>query len=283
MLADYAICRSQAGAAHRIAHHRPNVFTQRRERQTNTAADFADSASAHFTGIGLASTNNFSCSGNRLREQAAYLVLASVGTLLTAFGIGGRAGIAAGPYYLPHTTFAAAAFFLLADLIARRRGALRPAVPGAVARGLGPGRALLRHRGAAMAGLPPLSGFGGQVHAAAGGFGALGPALGDGSGAGRRPSPGGSPWRGRSLLFYRRRRRSRASAVPPGVWDLVPMLGLLLLVLGITLWAGPIAKAADSVADRLPASFALHPGRARRRRRLMTRLLPHPVLSVLWP
>ena len=51
-------------------------------------------------------------------------MVASVGSLLTAFGLDSAAGIAAGLYYLPHSTFAAAALFLLADLIARRRGDL---------------------------------------------------------------------------------------------------------------------------------------------------------------
>jgi multicomponent K+:H+ antiporter subunit D len=58
----------------------------------------------------------------RLTDQAAYLVIASVGTLLIAFGLGGREAIAAGLYYLPHSTFAAAALFLLTDRIAQGAG-----------------------------------------------------------------------------------------------------------------------------------------------------------------
>jgi multicomponent K+:H+ antiporter subunit D len=57
----------------------------------------------------------------QLREQIAYLVVASVGTLLTAFSLGSVAGIAAGLYYLPHSVFSAAAFFLLADRIVHSR------------------------------------------------------------------------------------------------------------------------------------------------------------------
>jgi multicomponent K+:H+ antiporter subunit D len=49
-------------------------------------------------------------------------VVASVGTLLTAFSLGSVAGIAAGLYYLPHSVFSAAAFFLLADRIVRHTG-----------------------------------------------------------------------------------------------------------------------------------------------------------------
>jgi multicomponent K+:H+ antiporter subunit D len=96
----------------------------------------------------------------RLAQQAAYLVVVSAGTLLTALGVGGSAAIAAGLYYLAHTTFAAAALFLLTDIIGRARGGLRdhlvpgPALPQAQILG---GLYLLI--AVAVAGLPPLSGF----------------------------------------------------------------------------------------------------------------------------
>ncbi|MGD2021188.1 MAG: monovalent cation/H+ antiporter subunit D, partial [Thiohalocapsa sp.] len=95
-----------------------------------------------------------------LRRQTAYLVVLSIGTLLTAFALGSRQGIAAGLYYLPHSTFAAAALFLLADIIARGRGDLGdrldpgPAVPAAALVG-----ALFFVLAVLIAGLPPLSGF----------------------------------------------------------------------------------------------------------------------------
>ncbi len=99
-------------------------------------------------------------SARGLRRQTAYLVVLSVGTLLTAFALGTQAGIAAGLYYLPHSTFAAAALFLLADVIARGRGALRdrldpgPVVPAAPLVG-----GLFFLLAVLIAGLPPLSGF----------------------------------------------------------------------------------------------------------------------------
>jgi len=94
-----------------------------------------------------------------LGRLAAWLVVASVGTLLTAFTLGAP-GIAAGLYYLPHGTFATATLFLLADAIGRRR-------PVNADR-LTPGPDLPRHAlwgglffvaTIAAAGLPPLSGF----------------------------------------------------------------------------------------------------------------------------
>ncbi|ALP52824.1 cation:proton antiporter [Candidatus Tenderia electrophaga] len=95
-----------------------------------------------------------------LRQQIAYLVVASVGSLLTAFALGSTAGIAAGLYYLPHATFAAAAFFLLADTLACRRGKYDdrfvPEVALADRKILG---SLFFVVAVLMAGLPPLSGF----------------------------------------------------------------------------------------------------------------------------
>jgi multicomponent K+:H+ antiporter subunit D len=100
----------------------------------------------------------------RLAEQAAYLVVASAGTLLTAFGIGGATAIAAGLYYLLHTTLAAAALFILADVIGRARGAIGdrlapgPEMPRAELLG-----GLFLLTALVVTGMPPLSGFFGKL------------------------------------------------------------------------------------------------------------------------
>ncbi len=189
---------------------------------------------------------------DRLRHQVAYLVLASAGTLLAAFGLGGADGIAAGLYYLPHSTFAAAALFLLADLIARRRGSLDdrldpgPAVPGALTLG-----GLFFVAAVAVVGLPPLSGFLGKVMIlqAALDHPALAWVLGLVLGGGLLGLIALA--RSGSLLFYRPEVEPEAGGLPPGPRDLAPTLGLLLLVLGLTLWAGPLSEAARDVADQL--------------------------------
>ena len=97
---------------------------------------------------------------DRLRRQIAYLVVASVGHPADRLRPGHAAGIAAGLYYLPHSTFAAAALFLLADLIApppRRPG--RPLDPARSSGAMGSRGACLLCRAVAVGGLPPLSGF----------------------------------------------------------------------------------------------------------------------------
>jgi multicomponent K+:H+ antiporter subunit D len=99
----------------------------------------------------------------RLVQQAAYLVVVSAGTLLTAFGLGGAEAFAAGLYYLAHTTFAAAALFLMADLLTRLRGDRKdelragPKLPNGELLG-----GIFLVIALAVGGMPPLSGFFGK-------------------------------------------------------------------------------------------------------------------------
>jgi len=94
----------------------------------------------------------------------AYLVVTSVGTLLSGIALHSAAAVGGALYYLLHTTWLTGALFLLADLIAERRGASaailrngprieRPALLGG----------LYLIGAIALAGLPPLSGFVGKL------------------------------------------------------------------------------------------------------------------------
>ena len=100
----------------------------------------------------------------RLRSLAAYLVLGSAATLFLAFALATTGTVAAGLYYLVHSTFAGAALFLLADLIRRRRGSAgdRKDVVAALPGRLVPG-VLFLVAAVSLAGLPPLSGFIGKL------------------------------------------------------------------------------------------------------------------------
>lgn len=196
-----------------------------------------------------------------LRQQVAYLVVASVGTLFIAFGINTSAGIAAGLYYLPHSTFAAAAFFLLADGIANRRGEMGDRFE--------PGLIMMHQRivgtlffvaAVLVTGLPPLSGFVGK-------FMILQAAL----------SHTALPWimaivlitslftiialaRSGSLLFYRAQAPQASHAamdthvqpsIVPDINGLVIATCLLALCAVIMIWAGAIIEFVQATADQL--------------------------------
>lgn len=99
-----------------------------------------------------------------LRDLSAFAVIASMGTLLVAFGLFDTGGLAAGLYYLVHSTLAGAALFLIAGLVQEQRGAASDRLVPAPAMG---GETLLGGlfllAAIALIGLPPLSGFIGKV------------------------------------------------------------------------------------------------------------------------
>ncbi len=97
-------------------------------------------------------------SSRNLRQQLAYFVVVSVGTLLVAVGLFSEIGLTAALVYMIHTTLVTAGMFLLADLIGRQRGGLDMTPAPGVAQPLLLG-VLFFGGAAALTGLPPLSGF----------------------------------------------------------------------------------------------------------------------------
>ncbi|SFS09380.1 monovalent cation/H+ antiporter subunit D [Sphingomonas jatrophae] len=99
-----------------------------------------------------------------LREQAAFAIIGSTGTLLLAISCWTPATIAAGLYYLGHATLAGGALFLIADATLRRRGQYGDTIMP-TPRFAGQDSAALLYLGVAIAivGLPPLSGFVGKL------------------------------------------------------------------------------------------------------------------------
>jgi multicomponent K+:H+ antiporter subunit D len=95
-----------------------------------------------------------------LRRLVAYLVVASAGTLFIAVGAAGEAALGAALYYLAHSTLAAAALFLLADLVRRARGEAGDSLRtvGTTA-GRGPLGLAFLLGAMAIGALPPWSGF----------------------------------------------------------------------------------------------------------------------------
>ena len=99
-----------------------------------------------------------------LSEQAAYAVIGSTGTLLIAVAGWQTASLGAALYYLVHSTIAAAALFLVADVVARRRAASADnASPGPDFAGRAGAGLLFMIAAIATTGLPPLSGFIGKL------------------------------------------------------------------------------------------------------------------------
>jgi multicomponent K+:H+ antiporter subunit D len=190
-----------------------------------------------------------------LRRMQGYLLIASVGIMLTPMALFSTMAISAGLYYLVHSTLVMAAMFLLSDLIAKQRGrkddllvrggALRqPAVLG-----------ILFFTGAvAVAGLPPLSGFVGKalILAAAGPVGAMpwiwSIVLGSGLLALLALSRAGI------VLFWD---VSEEEGTAGGVlWRAPafgPTAGLFALILAITVFAGPLIEFTDAAAGQLLA------------------------------
>ena len=99
-----------------------------------------------------------------MSEQASYAVIGSTGTLLIAVAGWNAESLGAGLFYLVHSTIAAAALFLVADVTARRRGSFADsASPGPAFDGRGGIALLFMAAAIAASGLPPLSGFIGKL------------------------------------------------------------------------------------------------------------------------
>src|SRR6056297_898546 len=99
----------------------------------------------------------------RFMPLLSFAVVGSMGTMMIAVAAFTPYAMTSALYYLVHSTFSAAALFLLADLVVSRRkgGDLLRAEPPTVQNGL---FAALFFAGAiAMAGMPPLSGFLGKL------------------------------------------------------------------------------------------------------------------------
>lgn len=199
-----------------------------------------------------------------LRAQTAYLVIASVGTLFVAFGINSPASIAAGLYYLPHTTFVTAALFLLADAISNRRGVIADKLdPAPIINSPRLFGGLFLVVAMLIAGLPPFSGFLGKLmllksatahinSAWIMGFVLIGGLLTMIALA-----------RTGSLIFYKANNAyieepssHHARVAPylkPDVRELTAIIGLLSLCIIMTVWAEPIVAYTLATAEQLLA------------------------------
>ncbi len=201
-----------------------------------------------------------------LARMVAFAAIGSMGTLLIAISLFTPQGTAAAVYYIVHSTLATAVLFLIADMVIERRGeaiAPRPPMPhgGAVA-------SVYFAAAIAMAGMPPLSGFLGKLLVLDAARGAPQAVL---------------IWaavlitslvailglaRAGSLIFWKAHdvttpvpdaetdpETSGPEAAPPLPPRLpfVPVFGLLILLVALTVFAGPAMIYAQATADHLYA------------------------------
>jgi multicomponent K+:H+ antiporter subunit D len=99
-----------------------------------------------------------------LGQMASFAVVGSMGMLLATVAVFTEQATSAALYYLIHSTFAAGALFLIADLVAERRGLLRDRLVLAPRMAQGGLIASLFFIAAiGITGMPPLSGFIGKL------------------------------------------------------------------------------------------------------------------------
>jgi multicomponent K+:H+ antiporter subunit D len=196
-----------------------------------------------------------------LGQMASFAVIGSMGMLLATVAVFTPQATSAALYYLIHSTLAAGALFLVADLVAERRGAQRDrfaAAPRIAQGGLVGG--LFFVAAIAMTGMPPLSGFIGKLlvldgvraSAHAAWFWAL--ILSTSLIAIVGFSRAGS------FVFWktaRAARRARVRLSPDGALSFVAVGGLLACLVLLTVFAGPVHAWLELVAAQLyaPAGY----------------------------
>ncbi|MBU0554681.1 MAG: monovalent cation/H+ antiporter subunit D [Alphaproteobacteria bacterium] len=200
-----------------------------------------------------------------LRDLAAFGLLGSTATLLVAIAAFEPTALAAGLYYLLHTTLAAALLFLVVDLIKRRRGRYGDTIaPSPRFAGIEALSLLYLLAAVAMAGLPPLSGFIGKLlilqatmsHVWATWIWAiiLGTTLLGILGLARAGS----------AIFWKSAAHpdnpvegARGTESDGQLTEALPAAGLLALLAALTIWAGPVTRYTEATAQQLfaPAGY----------------------------
>ncbi|SEL29068.1 monovalent cation/H+ antiporter subunit D [Pacificibacter marinus] len=188
----------------------------------------------------------------RLDRLVAFSVIGSMGMVMVAISLFTPEGIAAALYYIVHSTLAAAALFLIADLVRSGRANLdltpQPPIAGSAL------TAAFFFAGAiAVAGLPPLSGFLGKLLVLDAAFGAdqvvwvwavvLGSSLISIVGFSRAGS----------ILFWKAQsvEHNAETSPPPATLSYVAVGGLLALLVAHTIFAGQVHSYTTKMAAQL--------------------------------
>lgn len=190
----------------------------------------------------------------RLDRLVAFSVIGSMGMVMVAISLFTPEGIAAALYYIVHSTLAAAALFLIADMVRSGRANLdltaQPPIAGSAL------TAAFFFAGAiAVAGLPPLSGFLGKLLVLDAAFGTdkvvwvwavvLGSSLISIVGFSRAGS----------VLFWKAQSvepdTETANSPPPAALSYVAVGGLIALLVAHTVFAGQVHSYTTKMAAQL--------------------------------
>jgi multicomponent K+:H+ antiporter subunit D len=216
------------------------------------AADIAEPFLLPLALVTLALGTFGALASKELGRTIAYLIVASMGTMLAAIGLYTLDGIAAGLYYMLHSTIASAALFLLAGVITSQRGELGgKLLPGPKLERWSLLGVLFFTTAIAVAGLPPLSGFLGKVfilEAAVDqpdGFWVWGVVLATSLLAVVTLAQAGV------ALFWRNDTEQTPSPAPRTAGRVVAVVGMLGLVAAMTIFAGPLAEFSAATAEQI--------------------------------
>ncbi len=192
----------------------------------------------------------------KLDRLVTFSVIGSMGMVMVTISLFTPASTAAALYYIVHSTFAAAALFLIVDMVKSGRTDLRlvpmPSIGGAVLVS-----ALFFTSAIAMAGLPPLSGFLGKLLVLDASF-----------------ATDAMVWvfavvlisslvnvvgfsRAGSVLFWKAKAVARpegeSTPAPPAILSCVAVGGLVVLLVAHTVFAGPIHSYMTTTSQQLYA------------------------------
>ena len=192
-----------------------------------------------------------------LDRLVAFAVIGSMGMVMVAISLFTPTSISAARYYTVHSTLAAAALFLIVDLVKTGRADLsliaQPVIPGAALTS-----ALFFAAAIAMAGLPPLSGFVGKLLVLDAAF-----------------TTTSAAWvwaiilissliavvgfsRAGSVLFWKAKAmpvvedpEQEEDVLPPATLSYVAVGGLLALLVAHTVFAGPATRYMTAISNQL--------------------------------
>ncbi len=194
-----------------------------------------------------------------LDRLVAFSVIGSMGMVMVSIALFTPAGIGAALYYIVHSTLAAGALFLIADLARAGRDNLdltaQPPMAGGTLTA-----ALFFVAAIAMAGLPPLSGFIGKLLILDAGFASvnaawiwaviLGASLISVVGFARAGST--LFWKAKSVPFP----EDAAPSQRPSGLSYTAVGGLIALLVAHTVFAGPVTAYTDAISKQLFAPDA---------------------------